>query len=230
MTRTYDGTRRREQARATRRRVVEAARTLLLERGYADTTLAAVAQTADVSVETIYKSFGSKAALVKHVWDVTLIGDDEPVPLAQRPEFVAIASEADPRRKLAQYIALGLVLQQRLGPLWAIVEAGASAGNPELQELRATVERERLAGAERIVTQLESHLRGGLDTARARDVMWTLISPEMRRLLVDERRWSTEAYSQWLSQTLAETLLEPVSSDDLARPRVTVDETGMVRP
>jgi AcrR family transcriptional regulator len=207
--RTYDGARRREQARATRRRIVEAARTLLLERGYADTTVAAVGQAADVSVETIYKSFGSKAALVKSVWDVTLVGDDEPVPLAQRPEFAAIATETHPRQKIDRYIALGVVLQQRLAPLWAIVEAGASAGNPELQELRATVERERLAGADRIVKQLEPHLRPGLDTPAARDEMWTLISPEVRRLLVDARGWPEEAYAAWLTQTLAETLLDP---------------------
>jgi len=209
--RTYHGARRREQARATRRRIVEVARTLLLERGYADTTLAAVAQAADVSVETIYKSFGSKAALVKRVWDVTLVGDDEPVPLAQRPEFTAMTNESDPRRKIARYVELGAVLQQRLEPLWSIVEAGASAGNAELQQVRATVERERLAGAHRIVLQLEPHLRAGVDTEHARDELWTLISPEVRRLLIDERGWSAEEYEEWLSGVLADTLLGPRS-------------------
>ncbi len=209
--RSYDSTRRREQARATRRRTVEAAKTLLLERGYADTTLADVARRAEVSVETVYKSFGGKAALVKEVWDVTLVGDDEPVPLAQRAEFEAITREADPRRKIARYVALGGVLQQRLAALWAIVEEGAAAGNPDLRNLRTTVAGERLVGASRIVAQLQPHLRRDLDPAQARDAVWALISPEVRRLLVDERHWSTDEYEAWLARTLGETLLGPTS-------------------
>jgi AcrR family transcriptional regulator len=206
--RRYDGTRRREQASSTRRRMIEAAKELLLDRGYAATTMTAVARTAGVSVETIYKAFGSKAALVKEIWDVTLVGDDEPVPLAQRPEFVAITTESDPRQKIARYVALGTVLQGRLAPLWSIVEAGASAGDTELQQLRSTVERERLVGADRIVRQLEPHLRSGLDMAQARDEVWTLISPEVRRLLVDERGWSVGEYESWLTRALVNTLLD----------------------
>ena len=72
----------------------------------------------------------------------------------------------------------------------------------ELQQLRATIERERLAGAERIVTQLDGFLRDDLDVQQARDQVWTLISPEVRRLLVDGRGWSTEEYETWVSGVL----------------------------
>ncbi len=200
--RPYDATLRRDRARVSQRRIVEAARTLLLEQGYAATTMTAVANAAGVSVETIYKTVGGKAALVKVIWDITLVGDDEPVPLAQRPEFAAIYAEPDPRRKIARFVALGTVLHQRLAPLWTIVDQGASAGNVELQQLRATIQRERLAGAERIVTQLHGFLRDDLDVQQARDQVWTLISPEVRRLLVDGRGWSTEEYETWVSGVL----------------------------
>ena len=94
------------------------------------------------------------------------------------------------------------MLQQRLAPLWTIVDQGASAGNVELQQLRATIERERLAGAERIVTQLDGFLRDDLGVQQARDQVWTLISPEVRRLLVDGRGWSIEEYETWVSGVL----------------------------
>jgi lipopolysaccharide assembly protein A len=96
---------------------------LLLEQGYAATTMTAVANAAGVSDETIYKTVGGKAALVKAVRDITLVGDDEPVPLAQRPEFAAIYAEPDPRQK-----SLGSSRWARCysndWPLW-IVDQGA---------------------------------------------------------------------------------------------------------
>ncbi len=93
--RSYDNTRRAAQARRTRREVLDAAHRLLLDQGYAGTTISAVARRAGVSVETIYKAFGTKGALVKEVYDVTLVGGDEPVPLRSRPEFQAMVAEPD---------------------------------------------------------------------------------------------------------------------------------------
>ena len=114
--RRYDNRRREEQALQARRRILDAAYRLFLDQGYPGTTMAAVAGAAGVSVETVYKSFGTKAALAKKVWDVTLVGDDQPVPLARRPEFTAITAEPDPRRKLAAYAAVGRLLIRAAGP------------------------------------------------------------------------------------------------------------------
>src|SRR3954463_12741304 len=119
--RTYDNSRRAEQARETRRRIVEVGRELLLAQGYATTTIAQVAKAAGVSSETVQKGFGTKAALAKAVYDVTLVGDDEPVPLRERPEFVAVRAESDPVRKLAAYAVVGRTLWERLGPLMAVL-------------------------------------------------------------------------------------------------------------
>jgi hypothetical protein len=133
------------------------------------------------------------------------------VPLARRPELTAITAEPDPRRKLAGYAALGRVLFDRLGPLLRVVLEGAQAGDPELRELVATIDQERLTGAARVVDDLAAAgaLRHGLDPGRARDILWTLISPEVCRLLVDGRGWSLDEWQQWLAATLADALLDP---------------------
>ena len=146
VSRGYDSPLRREQARQTQRRIVDAAYRLMLERGYAATTMAAVAAEAGVSAQTVYKAFGTKAALVKRVYDVTLIGDDEPVPLAEREDVRAAHDEPDPRRFLAWYADLGRTLLERLAPLLTVVLGGARAGEPELVELVATMNGERLQG------------------------------------------------------------------------------------
>src|SRR5690349_24876822 len=93
--RTYDNSRRAEQARATRRRIVDSARDLLLARGYATTTIAQVARAAGVSSETVQKGFGTKAALAKAVYDGTLVGDDERVPRRERPEVQGVVAATD---------------------------------------------------------------------------------------------------------------------------------------
>jgi AcrR family transcriptional regulator len=214
--RRYDNRRREEQALQARRRILAAAYELFLAHGYPGTTIAGVARAAGVSVETVYKSFGSKAALAKKVWDVTLVGDDQPVPLAQRPEFTAMTAEPDPRRMLAGYAAIGRVLLERLGPLQRVILEGAQAGDPELRELLATIDTERLTGATGFVARLAERgaLRRGLEPEEARDVLWTLISPEVCRLLVNGRGWSLDRWERWLAGTLAAVLLDPPPSQE----------------
>src|SRR4051795_10024314 len=101
--RPYESSRRQSQARQTRAAVRDAAERLFLERGYAATTMAAVAEAANVSVETVYKAFGNKPGLVKGVFDVAVVGDDEPVPMMQRDFVRRNEAERDPRRKLSGF-------------------------------------------------------------------------------------------------------------------------------
>src|SRR6476659_6509325 len=98
--RQYDSSRRQARAQESRAAVLRAALDRFLEQGYSSTTIAQIAGDADVSVETVYKTFGNKAGLLKAVFDVAVAGDDEPVAMADR-EFVAqIQAEPDARRKL----------------------------------------------------------------------------------------------------------------------------------
>jgi AcrR family transcriptional regulator len=206
--RVYDNTRRTEQARLTRRRVLDTARELLVERGPAAVTMRDVATYAGVSVETVYKTFRTKAALVKDVYDVTLAGDDEPIPMIDRPEIRAVFAASDPRDKLARYAFAARLIGERVGPLLARLLAGARGGDPDLARFRETINQERMAGADGLVRHLAATggLRAGVDPERACDVVWTLISPEVYELLVGDRGWSPDEYEQWLAQALTDAL------------------------
>jgi len=207
--RAYDGSRRREQARARRLAVVQAARELFEVGGFRQTTIAAVAKRAGVSSESIYKTFGTKAALAKAVFDLELAGDDEPVPIAERPEYLAIAEAQEPHEKVRRYAALGRLMSERSGPVTARVLESRGA-HPEVEEFARTIEGERLHGATAFVGHLAEAggLRAGLDADRARDHLWVLISPETWAQLVQRRAWTHDQYETWLSDVVADALLE----------------------
>jgi AcrR family transcriptional regulator len=209
--RAYDNTRRAEQARLTRRRVLDAARDLLTERGPTAITLRDVAAHAGVSAETVKKAFGTKTALIKTVYDVTLAGDDEPIPIIDRPEIQAVFAATNPRDKIARYAAAARQISERVGPMHAKLLAAARGGDPELTQFRTTINGERLSGAEVIVSQLVATggLRTDLDPDHARDIVWTLIAPEVYELLVIDRGWSPDNYEQWLAQALTDALAGP---------------------
>jgi AcrR family transcriptional regulator len=209
--RAYRSPLRAEQARQTQRRILDAAYGLLLEQGYTATTMAGVAAAAGVSTQTVYKAFGTKPALVKRVYDVTLVGDDEPVPLLDRPEVRALRTETDPRRLLMGYAAVGRGLVERLGPLLRVLLAGARAGDPDLRELVATVNGERLAGATGIVARVREigPLRAGVSPERARDAVWMLNSVEVWSLLVEQRGWTGAEYAEWVGRAMADAVLPP---------------------
>ncbi|SNY65215.1 TetR/AcrR family transcriptional regulator [Paractinoplanes atraurantiacus] len=208
--RVYDNSGRAEQARVTRRRMLNAARELFVERGPLAVTMRDVAAQAGVSVETVYKTFRSKAALIKDVYDVTLAGDDEPIPMIDRPEHRAVFTASTPREKVARYAFAARRISERVGPLLARLLAGARGGDPGLSRFRETINQERLAGAEALVRHLAATggLRADVEPGRARDVVWTLISPEVYELLVTDRGWSLDEYEQWLAQSFTDALVE----------------------
>ena len=206
--RRYSSALREEQARLTRRRILDAARELFLERGYPATTLAAVAVAAGVSQQTLYNAVGGKPALLKAVYDVAVAGDDEPVPIAERPAVRAVREAPDARTALHRYAALGREVSERAGPLLAVVLAHVP-GNPELQEWAETTDRERATGtlnAARFVAE-RFGLRPGLRTAEAADLLWGLTAPEIAVRLVHGRGWSWDRYERWLGQVMADSLL-----------------------
>ena len=204
-------TRREEQAAETRRRIVDAARDLFGTRGYAGTTIDAVATTAGVSLQTIYNSVGGKPTLLKAAYDVSLVGDHEPVPMVERPRFRAMLAASTGRQALTHYAALSREICERIGPLVAMALAQAAAGDPDLQEFATTIERERAMGTAATARFVADKfgLRDGLTTTHAADVLWTLTSHDVLRRLTEARRWTLSRYEQWLAQTMADALLGP---------------------
>jgi AcrR family transcriptional regulator len=205
--RTYDATNRQQRARERRRAVVRAAQELFERDGFRATTIAAVARAAGVSAESIYKGFGTKAALAKAVFDFGIAGDDEPVPMVERPEIQAVRAEPDPRRKLALY-AEGLARrQQRSAKVQLLIRDGRHV-DETLEEVWQKLLAERLHGMAMLASHLHATglLRPGLDVDEVRDLLWTYISVEVYELLVLDRGWSLPRYTTWLTDALVAAL------------------------
>ncbi|HEX8804558.1 MAG TPA: helix-turn-helix domain-containing protein [Acidimicrobiales bacterium] len=206
--RAYDSSRRREQARRTRLAVLDAARRLFLDRGYAGTTVAAVAGEAGTSVETVYKAFGNKPGLVKAVFDVAIVGDDEPVPLMDREFVQRNMAEPDPRVKLTAYGRHLAGVSVRANPIQLVVRDAAIADAGAADVWRQLLE-ERLTGMTAFATHLAEggHLRDGVDVDEARDVLWTYTSVDVWDLLVNHRGWPADRYGAWVGRQLVAALL-----------------------
>jgi AcrR family transcriptional regulator len=209
--RRYESPHRREQAAGTRRKVVEAAQALFLERGYAATTMAEIARAAGVVVETVYRSFGSKASLFGAVVEAALAGGFErsEVAVEDRPAIAAMIAESDPRRQVAMYAATQPGIHRRAGPLLRAVR-DAAAIDAEVARVWAELEDQRYAGQARMAGLLASRgaLREGLTVEGAADRIWVLSSLALHDLLVVERGWSPDDYERWLSEAMTRELLE----------------------
>jgi len=181
--RAYDGSRRREQARARRLAVVQAARELFEVGGFRQTTIAAIAKRAGVSSESIYKTFGTKAALAKAVFDLELAGDDEPVPIAERPAVQAIRDEPDVRRKITLF-AEGLAQRQARSAAVQILIRDGRHVDDSLAPVWAALQREGLTGMTALGRHLldTGQLRAGLTIERERNPQSDLCGTLMKRI------------------------------------------------
>jgi AcrR family transcriptional regulator len=206
--RRYDSSRRLEQARHTRAAVVQAAHQLFLERGFAATTMSEVASAAGVSVQTVYKAFRSKPRLAKAVFDYAMAGDDEPVPMLQRAALGKVRDEPDPRVKLRLYGEFLTEVAPRHVPVQLVIR-DAAATDPEARTVWADLQAERLKAMTMFARALhaDGHLRPGIATSEARDVLWTYNSAELFQLLVLERGWSAKRYGEWVADALIAALL-----------------------
>jgi AcrR family transcriptional regulator len=207
--RHYQSARRAAQAAQTRRDIVTAAGRLFRNRGYG-VPMADIASDAGVVVETVYRIFGSKAALLRAVVEALLAGGTgrAETPVEERPAIRAIHAETDPRRQVAIYAATQPGIHRRAGPLLRALR-GARASDPELGRLWDEMESRRLDGQGRFVRMLADRgaLKPGLALDAGIDVMWTLCSLAVYDLLVLERGWSDERYQAWLTHALACELL-----------------------
>jgi AcrR family transcriptional regulator len=196
----YDSSLRAEQASLTRRRVLDAAREQFVERGFAQVTIAGVARQAGVARETVYKTFGSKADLLKAAYDVAVAGDDDPTPLLRRPEVTELLDSGDLERIASAYGRITAGIAVRIAPL--VNAMAAASSHPELEQTVARMKEERLRGTRTLFRRL---CPGASPTALNHEVdaHWALISPEVALLLLRDRGWSADHYARWLArQTL----------------------------
>ena len=206
--RRYNSTKRQTQARETRRQITEAARQLFTEHGYTGATITAIAQEAGVSPETIYAVFGNKQTILAHLIDISVGGDDQPIPLLERPNPQSVFQESDPHQKLHLFAQDISTILDRIAPIFEFMRVAAKT-EPEIAELLQNLLKQRLQNMEILVQHLskQSPLREGMTNTQAAETIWTLTSPEVFRLLTVDRAWSQEQYIQWLSDALTRLLL-----------------------
>ena len=197
--RTYDSSRRRAQARETQRAVLDAARELFVEQGYGRTTIADVARSAAVSVETVYAAFGNKATLLHRAWDVTIGGDDEEITYHERPEILALRAEPDLARRFAMQAALFTQTARRIVPFLLAVQ-GAAATEPAAADNLAEMGRQRLEGLSVMAREAAATGQLAVSEIDCRDFIWATTDGVLWQRLVNERGWSDERFQEWLGQ------------------------------
>lgn len=208
--RRYDSTRRRELALATRRAILDAARGLFVKSGYAATTLAAVAAEAGVSVQTVYATFTNKKQLLSELVDTAIAGDDEAVPLAERPFAAEIRALPDARDKLARYATHLAEVHARQADVM-IALAGAATADEDAAAIWNKNRDDRRAGMAMFAADLMASgaVRPDLTVAQVADVLWLAMDVQAYDWLVRERGWSVAQYVDWYVASVAGTILAP---------------------
>jgi AcrR family transcriptional regulator len=207
--RAYHSPSRAEAARQTRRAIVAAATDLFTEHGYSATSLLDIAQVTGVARPTVAAAFGSKPALLRQVLDEALAGDDEPVPVAQRPWFAPVWEASSPQTVLDAYADVCTLIGRRAARMFEVVRRAAGEST-ELAELWSTLTRNRRAGAEMVVRRARETgpLRPDLHPDQAVDALWVLNDPALYGALVLERGWSEADHRRWLATQMRSALLQ----------------------
>ena len=206
--RRYNSPRRREQAAATRREILEAAQRLFERHGYAATTMAAIAAEAGVALKTVYVAFETKSGVLRALWHLLLRGDEADVPMGERQWYRDVLSETDPKRQLRLVAKNSRAVKVRAAALMKVIRDAAPT-EPDIEALWSRIQSDFHEIQRPIVAALEERdaLRPELDAARATDLLWTLNHPDLWHLLVGERGWSAEEYEQWFADAVCSQLL-----------------------
>jgi AcrR family transcriptional regulator len=211
--RTYESPARRAQADRTRELVIEAASDLFRERGYARTTMRAIAERAGVSLPTLELLFGRKREVLKVVVDVARTGDDEPVPVLARANVVAAANTADPRMLITRAAALITDAQERSAGLVLTVFESADS-DLDLATLADDLAAQRATTAAWLVDELldRASLRADCTTAEAVDTVWLLMEPALFDRMRRHRCWTRADYQRWVTTALMRLLLDTATT------------------
>ena len=209
--RRYDSSGRRAQARRNREAILDAAERQFLADGYAQTTVAAVATEAGVSIETVYKGFGGKSGLVRALFERGLTGRG-PVPAYQRSDEMR-AHETDPVTIMRNWGVLTTEVAALVTPIRLLMRS-AAVTDPDMRKLLDDSDAERLTRMRHHADYLAEHgyLREDVTVAEATDILWTCSSVEIYELLVLQRRWSPDRFARFIADFMITSLLPPPDS------------------
>jgi AcrR family transcriptional regulator len=206
--RRYSSAVRTEQAAATRHAVLEAARALFAEHGYAGSSIAAIAARAGVAVDTVYAAAGRKPALLRELVETSLSGTDQAVPAEQRDYVLRMRAAPSARQKIEIYAAAVSEIGIRLAPIHRAL-AEASVSDRDCAALRAEIDARRANNMRLLAADLRAtgDLRPDLTDDEVADIVWSMNAPEYRALLVGARGWSAERFGTWLADAWTRLLL-----------------------
>lgn len=206
--RSYNSRARKEQAARNRDAALDAAERLFLERGYAGTSIASIAQEAGLSVQTIYKVFGGKSGLVKAIYFRGLLGRGGD-PAYERSDAMR-EREVDPRKIMRQWGALTAEVASVVSPIRLLMRSAALA-DPEMEGLIRETDEDRLERMRHNARFLKErgYLREGVTLGEATDVLWTCSSVEIYDLLVVQRRWPLPRFANFVADFMIKALLPP---------------------
>ena len=198
------------RTRLARAAVVEAARGLFVERGYGATTIEAISEAADVPPATVYRLFSSKVGILKALLDVSIVGDHDAAPLGDRPHVRSLLDDADPKKQVAGLVSIAAEVNARVAPIYLVL-VSAAGSDPDAAALLDELTRQRHEGQRRVARSLArtGALRPELGERDAADIIHALLSPELYRLLVLDRRWKPPRYEAWLARVATNELLKP---------------------
>jgi AcrR family transcriptional regulator len=213
--RRYDSSRRRAQAAATRRDILVAAQRLFDQRGFAATTMDAIAAEAGVALKTVYVGFDTKSGLLRALWNHLLRAGRDEVPVAEQQWYREMVQEPDPERQLRLVARNARVVKLRIAGVLEVIRSAAPT-DPDIGALWGRIQSDFLANQRVIVESLDQKdaLRPGLDVDSATDILWTLNISNLWHLLVVERGWTPERFEQWLGDLACSQLLVRDAADE----------------
>lgn len=188
-----------DRTAATRRRITDAAAPLFVRNGYLDTTMAELAKAAGVAVQTLYLSFGSKAAVLEGV--LAIAGENQPFEWLE-----GLRAEPDGVAALARYVARTTVVLERQHPLATVLRAAAADPEPAelLDRTRAAALAQHTAALDELADKPGFNHRISLQ--RATEILAALLSVEAYDLLVAGHGWTPADWTEWTTRHLVSDL------------------------
>lgn len=224
--RQYDASGRRQRAHENQERVLEVARRLFAERGYAETTIEMIAREATIAVPTVFAMFQSKRGVLAGLLNRLVSGEKGGPPLLQTAGAQAVMAANDPRRVLQLFITDLLGVQERVIPMYEVMKSAART-ETDVAELLSRAQQYRFSNIESLAVKLSGlhALRDGLTIEDAARTIWVISSPEVKQLLFGHAGWTNERYRTWLEDTLVAALLDrPKAVKPVPRTRVTTED------
>jgi AcrR family transcriptional regulator len=206
--RQYDSTWRREQANGTRRRIIDAAHVLFVEKGYGRTTIAEVAAGAGVAAETVYATFRTKSALLRQVWYTSFRGDDDNARLLDRPEIRAVLAEPDLATRFRAHAVVTTPVFRRITPLLRALQ-GAATSEPDAAGMLTEFDGRRLDAVTHYARAAAATGGLGVTERECADLLFATMDGALWHRLVQERDWSDDRFGEWLGELWVAQLVRP---------------------